>query len=75
MANLGDRMVRAARLNLGLYEEVEADKSALGQAIGVVLLSSIAAGIGSVERAGFGGILVGTTENCCEPSVFRVHPA
>ena len=58
MANLGDRMVRAARLNLGLYEEVEADKSALGQAIGVVLLSSIAAGIGSVERAGFGEILV-----------------
>lgn len=60
MANLGDRMVRAARLDVRLYEEVEEDKGALGQAIGVVVLSSIAAGIGSFEKTGVGGILVGT---------------
>ena len=31
-----DRMVRAAKLDPQLYEEVEADKAALGQAMGVV---------------------------------------
>jgi hypothetical protein len=60
MANLGNRMVRAARLDVSLYEEVEEDKGAMSQAIGVVVLSSIAAGIGSVGRAGFGGIIIGT---------------
>ena len=60
MANLGDRMFRAARLDVRLYEEVEEDKSALGQAIGVVVLSSLAAGIGSFEKAGVGGIVMGT---------------
>lgn len=60
MANLVDRMVRAARLDTSLYEEVETDREALGQAMGVVALSSIAAGIGSVTEAGIGGIVVTT---------------
>ena len=59
MTNLGNRMVRAARLDVSLYEEVEKDKGAMSQAIGVVVLSSIAAGIGSVGRGGFGGIIIG----------------
>ncbi len=41
-------MIRAAKLDVSLYEEVEADKTALGQAMGVVVLSSIAAGIGAM---------------------------
>jgi hypothetical protein len=53
-------MIRAARLDVSLYEEVEADKGALGQAVGVVVLSSIATGLGSVERTGFGGLAGGT---------------
>jgi len=55
-----NRIIRAAKLDANLYEEVEADKSALGQAIGVVILSSIAAGLGSLEVAGISGILMGT---------------
>src|SRR3569832_2063982 len=47
MASFFNRMIRAAQLDENLYEEVEADKGALGQAMGVVVLSSIAAGIGS----------------------------
>jgi len=47
MASLGDRMIRAAKLDRGLYEEVEADTGATGQAMLVVVLSSVAAGIGS----------------------------
>ena len=60
MASFMNRIIRAAKLDAALYEEVEADKRALGQAMGVVVLSSIAAGLGSIGGAGLGGILVGT---------------
>lgn len=53
MKNFVNRMIRAAELDAQLYEEVEADKTALGQAFGVVALSSIAAGIGTIGE--FGG--------------------
>jgi len=55
-----DRIIRAAKLDVNLYEEVEADRGALGQAMVVVVLSSIAAGVGSITRVGLGGILTGT---------------
>lgn len=54
-----DRMIRAAKLDVHLYEEVEADKSALGQATGVVLLSSAASGVGLAGAGGFEGIVLG----------------
>ena len=55
-----DRMIRAAKLEVKLYEEVEADKGAMGQAVGVVVLSSLAAGIGVITTQGVGGIIFGT---------------
>jgi len=55
-----DRMVRAAKLDVNLYEEVEADKGAMGQAMAVVVISSVAAGLGSIVQGGIGGILMGT---------------
>ncbi|ODS30744.1 MAG: Yip1 domain protein [Candidatus Scalindua rubra] len=60
MTNFQDRMLRAAKLDVNLYEEVEADTGAIRQAMGVVVLSSIAAGIGSIAIGGLGGILMGT---------------
>jgi len=60
MTRFKDRIIRAAKIDVNLYEEVEADKGALGQAMGVVVLSSIAAGIGSIERAWLSGIVIGT---------------
>lgn len=59
MASMVDRMIRAAKLDASLYEEVEADKTALGQATGVVVLSSIAGGIGSVGEMGAMGFVLG----------------
>jgi len=59
MSKLMDRIVRASKLDLHLYEEVEADKGAMGQAMGVVVLSSIAAGIGSITKGGILGIFMG----------------
>ena len=60
MNQLLDGMIRAAKLDVDFYEKVEADKSFFGQAMAVVVLSSIAAGIGSVGQAGVAGILTGT---------------
>ena len=58
--SFNNRIIRAARLDSNLYEEVEADKSALGQAMAIVVLSSIAAGIGLYKTGGFNGIITGT---------------
>jgi hypothetical protein len=60
MASFQDRIIRAAKLDVHLYEEVEADKGAMGQAMVVVILSSIAGGIGTPAGLGIGGILIGT---------------
>jgi hypothetical protein len=60
MASFTDRMIRAAKLDAALYEEVEADKGAMGQAMGVVILSSIAAGIGTISATGIKGLIFGT---------------
>jgi hypothetical protein len=59
-ATLGKRIVRAARLEPALYEEVERDENALGQAAAVVVLSSPAAGVGTVGLRVPGGFVVGT---------------
>ncbi len=59
MASLQDRMIRAAKLDVQLYEEVEADRGAMGQATTVVVLSAIAAGVGS-GGAGLIAIVFGT---------------
>lgn len=60
MANLVDRMVRASKLDANLYEEVEADKGAMSQAVVVVVLSSIASGIGTISILGIKGLIIGT---------------
>ena len=51
------RLIGAAALDAAIYEEVEADPSATGQALAVVVLSSLAAGIGA---RGFGSMSVGS---------------
>jgi hypothetical protein len=51
------RMLRAARVESQLYEEVEADSGATGQALLVVVMASLSAGIGH----GIGGLIKGGT--------------
>ena len=55
-----DRIYRACKLDANLYEEVESDNNALKQAMAVVVLSSFAAGIGTLSTGGFSGIVFGT---------------
>ena len=58
MRTFADRFIGAARLTPAIYEEVEADKTATGQAMLVVALASVAGGIGLT--GGGTGLLVGT---------------
>jgi hypothetical protein len=60
MTTFTNRMLLSARLNADIYEEVEADRTALTQAMAVVILSSLAAGIGSLQQGGPGGLVLGT---------------
>ena len=65
MASFVDRVVGAARLSVPTYEEVEADKTATPQAMGVVALVALASGVGALGTGGAGvvatvvGALVG----------------
>jgi hypothetical protein len=58
-----DRMIRAAKLDVSLYEEVEKDASATNQALLVVVIASVCSGIGSAiggqMASGLGGFSVG----------------
>lgn len=57
MEKFVNRMMRAAKLEANLYEEVEADTGAMGQATAVVVLSAVAAGVGTGR---LGGVLLGS---------------
>ena len=59
MSSFNDRLIGAAKLDVRIYEEVEADSGALNQAMAVVVLSSLAGGIGIIGTAGGKGIVVG----------------
>ncbi|MGD9162855.1 MAG: hypothetical protein PVG39_30900 [Desulfobacteraceae bacterium] len=60
MNPLIEKMIRAAKLDIRLYEEVEADKSALFESMMVVVMASVAGGIGMIWKAGITGLITGT---------------
>ncbi len=55
MSTFTQRMIGAAKLEVAIYEEVEADDNAMGQAMTLVVLSSLAAGVGSYGEIGLIG--------------------
>ena len=57
MSTFTQRMIGAAKLDVNIYEEVEADSSATGQAMTVVVLSCLAAGVGSFRALGITGVI------------------
>ena len=61
---LTEKMIRAAKLEPALYEEVEADVTATNQALQVVVIASLAGGIGGglsslFAGGGLGGLVIG----------------
>jgi len=53
--SLTDRMLRASRLDVALYNEVEADLNANTQALTVVVITAVASGIGAAISLGLAG--------------------
>ena len=60
MADLSKRMIRAAKLDVQLYEEVEGDPSAMSQATLIVVMAALAGGLATIGRGGIAGLLIGT---------------
>jgi len=52
-------MIGAARLDPHIYEDVEADRSAMSQAMTVVVIAALAAGIGTLGTGGAVGLAFG----------------
>jgi len=59
MSSFADRMIGAARLDGAIYEEVEADTTATTQAMAVVVMASVAAGVGALWLGGITGLVRG----------------
>ena len=58
--DLGEIIIRTFRLDTGLYNEMKVKNDAISQALIVIVISSIAAGIGSVSSIGIKGVFVGS---------------
>jgi len=58
MASLGQRMVGAMQADVKTFQEIEADPTAIGQAVTVIVIAGVASVIGNVFRIGImGGIM------------------
>jgi hypothetical protein len=58
MASLTERMVGAMKADVNTFKEIEADPSALGQAVTVIVIAGVAAMIGNIFRGSiFYGLL------------------
>ncbi len=53
------RLVAALKLDATVYEEVEHDANAMGQAAGVVGIAALAEGLGGISHVGVGGLVAG----------------
>ncbi len=60
MRPFSQRIVGAALLDVSLYEEVEADTTATSQAMTVVILASVATGLGVNASQGLSGFVAGS---------------
>jgi hypothetical protein len=57
MASLGQRMVGAMQADVKTFQEIEADPTAIGQAVTVILIAGVASLLGNIFRVGLvGGI-------------------
>lgn len=59
MATFGDRIVGAMKLDSATFREIENDPTAMGQAVGVIVLAAVASGIGSIWFTGVTGLVMG----------------
>jgi hypothetical protein len=72
MATFSERAIGAARLDPATYEEVEHDAGAMGQAATLIVLASLAAGIGAIRELGVIGVLLGAVITLAAWSLWAV---
>lgn len=64
-ASLVDRMTGAMKADVKTFQEIEADPTAIGQAVTVIIIAGVAALIGNIWRIGiFGGIMMLVVNLC-----------
>lgn len=64
-ASLTDRMIGAMKADVKTFEEIEADPTAIGQAVTVIVIAGIAALVGNIWRIGiFGGVMMLVVNLC-----------
>ena len=52
MASLGERMVGAMKADVKTFQEIEADPTAIGQAVTVIVIAGVASLVGNIFRNG-----------------------
>ena len=52
-----ERIIGAAKLDANTFEDVERDETAMAQAVGVIVLAAVSAGIGNIWYGGISGIV------------------
>ena len=58
MASLGERMVGVMKADVKTFQEIEADPTAIGQAVTVIVIAGLASLIGNIWRLGaFAGLM------------------
>jgi hypothetical protein len=55
MAGFAERMAGAMKADVKTFQEIEADPTAMGQAVTVIVLAGVASLIGNIWRVGIGG--------------------
>ena len=58
MASLGERMTGAMKADVAIFEEIEHDPNAMGQAVTVIVIAGVAGLIGNIFRSGISGGIV-----------------
>src|SRR6266851_2562422 len=69
MADLTGRMIGAMKADVKTLTEIEADPSAMGQAVTVIVIAGIASLVGDLFRA---GVTAGVMAFAASPGVFNV---
>jgi hypothetical protein len=64
-ASLAERMTGAMKADVKTFQEIEADPTAIGQAVAVILIAGVASLIGNVWRVGITGGLMFLVANLC----------
>ncbi|MFW6133979.1 MAG: YIP1 family protein [Elusimicrobiota bacterium] len=59
MNQITDRIIKAAKLDPQLFKQVEGEPEAMSQAVVIIILSSLGAGIGSLSYVGIIGLIFG----------------